>query len=322
MDRERGQLIQKAGRKVVDNQDIHAVNLHIFAQSRGVWKLCRIDYIYFPFLFGVFMASPKLLLLLFLTFSLSACLSEEEKAIQVRMDKLDAELSAASSQLDRFFQGLETLQQQISPSGPEMDTTRLSPEDRSVLKEMEERYRFMRPAIATLQSLEIQPWTNAVGLWLNPEADPHRARNMIQYLKYVDQQLVHRIMDRREGEEWYLNISDPDEFSSEERRDADAGEIADQIQALGAVRYLLGVEEKFVVGPKMIGENKFESGLLLAKIHVFDLVQQKIIQEVYTLNRNSMVNFTFTEKQDSQEQELMRALRDELFVTLQQRLKN
>ena len=182
--------------------------------------------------------------------------------------------------------------------------------------QMKGRYGFSTPTAEEMAALGLQPGTNAAAIHLNPEGNGEDAHGLIRYLKYVDEQLIFKIEDRINGEDWHYTISEPDDYRSEEAREEDAREMADQIEEVAGLKYLLGLEELIVSGGRIIDEKNFESGMLFCKVHVLDLEKQEIVQDFYTYNTNGFMVFTFTEGKDSQEQELITDLRNELIVDL------
>ena len=189
-------------------------------------------------------------------------MTEQEKAVQARIARLDEQYSSSEANLKRFFQSMETLQQQIKPQGPVSDTNALNAEEKAIFQEMDARFQFMRPRAEEMQAIGVQPAVNSIGLWINPEADANSASHMVQYLRYVDVQMVFRVMDRLEEGAWHWTLSEPDEMRSEKARDEDAQVVADQMQELADCRYLLGFDERLLIGGRMVEESKFESGRL------------------------------------------------------------
>lgn len=250
----------------------------------------------------------------------SACMTEQEKAVQARIETLDQQLADLGPQLDALRSAMETLQQTVAPTPVRMDTTELDSSERATFRYLDGySYRFMRGEPADLQS-DLRPRVNTLGLWLNPEKNGEGASSLIRYLHYIDPQQVFEVVDRQKGEAWPLNISSPAEYHDQARRDENAAKMKTVMDQVAKVQYLIGAEELYLVPPKLLGEQQFESGKLLARIHVYDLKQGKLIESFLVKALNSSLTYTFTE--DAKVAELTRDIRNQLFQTLYNRLSD
>ena len=268
--------------------------------------------------------AEKILIFVSVIFIFSGCLSEEQKKMKLRIEKLDNQIENNRDALQKFFDALQKFKS-ISKSAKSVEEfNSLKPSDTLAIRFLSQYFDSIQIVSGDIYKLKppIVFIKNALPIRLNSESTTEISETQIQNIGWIDKQLVWKIYYRLKNDEWEDEISSPASWETEEAREKNAQDYGEMIKTISDCSYLLGVEDVFVKSAKVIDKRTFESGFIFSKIHIFDLKQTKIVAQYFTLNKNSGIVFADTLNAESQSSDLDSDLKQEVFGQLKRRFEN
>ena len=245
------------------------------------------------------------------TILFSSCKSEEEKNAEKRMEELDQLMEDNKDHLHAFFAGIEKLRTTIKKPAAE-DLRLLSPSDTFLFHIMKKEY-----SKTSFKGDELI-YEKSNSLVYYPTEDYPSPTAQFQFIRgLLDQEYYHNIYDRYMGEEWHMDISDPDDYRSEESRDEIKDRFKEVIRHLAETKYLIGVEEMYLKPGAFINDDEFTAGEVLCRIYALEVATGDILQTFLVRAENSLFVMTFSgDDLESRNGELLGELRQQVYENL------
>ena len=161
------------------------------------------------------------------------------------------------------------------------------------------------------------PYTAQNTLIYQPQELNLTLESTFQYMWLDNHSYYINIVERYKEAEWHSDISDPDDFDSEEERDERLEEMIGDIEHLLNTKYVIGVEEVYIKPGKFIDEETFESGELLCRVYVIEVASNEMVQSFLVRSENSLFVMTFSgDDIESRNKELLTELRQSLYKNI------